>query len=192
MKATRRASRVTRHMGIGSRALTAGGLAFAAAFVVGCGTSQIKGALSESANSAISGDLSAVSDAVSDGSCTRARSALTMLDTTLSKLPSDTNAQLVKNLTQGASTVRTLAVKECQGTSTLTTSASSSATSSSSSSATTASTPTTPTTISTPTTTTTETQTQSETTPGTGSVTAFQSTTSGTSSNGGAGLSGGQ
>jgi hypothetical protein len=179
-------------MGIGSRALTAGGLGFAAAFVVGCGTSQIKGALSESANSAISGDLSAVSDAVSDGSCARARSALTMLDMTLLRLPSTTNAQLVKNLRQGASTVRGLAVKECHAASTPT--INSSTTSSSSTPATSSSTPTTPTTISTPTTvvTTTQSQTQSESTPGTGSVTALPTTTSQTSSNGGAGLSGSQ
>jgi cell wall integrity and stress response component len=185
-------------MGIGSRAITVGGLAFAAALVVGCGTSQIKGALSQGANSTISGDLSAVSDAVSDGSCARAHSALAMLDATLSRLPSDTNAQLMKNLTQGASTVRTLAVKECRGASTPTTNASSSTSNSSSTSAVSSSTPTTPTTISSPTTAVTTTQTvthsQSPTTPGTGSVTQLGSGSGSNTSatNGGGGLAGGQ
>jgi hypothetical protein len=177
-------------MGIGSRALTAGGLASAAAFVVGCGTqSPITGALSQNANRTIVSDLSAVSDAVSNGSCAKAKSALSMLDATLSDLPSSTNRQLVSNLTQGSTTLRTLALRECSGTTTTTrttTSPSTSTTTSSTSS-------TTPTTTSSPTTTTpttTNTQSGSGTIPGTGSVTQLGSG-SGTSTNGGGGLAGG-
>jgi hypothetical protein len=175
-------------MGFGSRALTAGGLASAAAFVVGCGTqSPITGALSQSANRAIVGDLSAVSDAVSNGSCVKARSALSMLDATLSNLPSNTNAKLVTNLTQGSTTLKTLALRECHGSQ-----PTPNTTSSSTTPTTTSSTSTTPTTTATTTTMTTATDTQSTsgTLPGSGSVTQLGSG-SGTSTNGGGGLEGG-
>ena len=174
-------------MGLGSRALTAGGLASAAAFIVGCGTqSPIKGALSQSANRTIVADLSAVSNAVSDGSCAKARSALSMLDATLSNLPSSTNAQLVRNLTQGSTTLKTLALQECSA-GQPTTSTSSSTTSSTS----TSTSSTTPTTITTTTTTTTtDTQSSSGTLPGTGSATQLGGG-SDTSTNGGGGLAGG-
>jgi hypothetical protein len=174
-------------MGLGSRALTAGGLASAAAFLVGCGTqSPIKGALSQSANRAIVGDLSAVSDAVSDESCVKAKSALSMLDATLSNLPSNTNPKLVSNLTQGSTTLKTLALKECHGSQPTPRTTSSSTTPTNSSTSTTVATTTTTTSA----TTTTDSQSTSGTLPGTGSVTQLGSG-SGTSTNGGGALEGG-
>ena len=60
-------------MGFGSRAFLAGGLGFAAAFVVACGGSN--GLLSADQSSTLSNRLDAVSAAVSSGNCAAARNA---------------------------------------------------------------------------------------------------------------------
>ena len=157
----------------------------------GCGSqSTIKGALSQSSNTRLSNELSAVSDAVNGTSCGRARTALASLDSSISGLPSATNAKLVGNLRQGAAMLRALALKECHGARPTTTSSSSSATTTSSSSS-----PTTTSSTSTTGTTTTHTQTQTQTQtrsntntlPGTGSVTSLGSGST-TQTNGGGGL----
>ena len=146
-------------MGLRSRAFLAGGLGFAAAFVVACGSSG-HGLLSAGESSTISSQLSAINQAVSSGSCARARSAADTLRTTLAGLPPNVNPTLARNLRQGASTVRSLAAHDCASSTSKTTSSTTTTVTETTTStpttttATTTSTPTTPTTTSAPTTTT--------------------------------------
>ena len=121
-------------MGFGSRALMAGGLGFAAAFVVACGDSS--SLLSADESSTIASQLSAITQAVNAGSCTQAASAANTLNNTLSDLPPSVNQTLVRNLGQGASTVKALAARDCANASHTTSSTSSTSSSTSSTSST--------------------------------------------------------
>ncbi len=155
------------------RALLAGSLGLASAFLVACGGGS--GLLSGRQASSLNAQLDQVSAAVSSGDCGTATDAANQFVTLVSTLPPSVNRTLVNNLKQGASTVAVLAARDCHQTSTATTSS----TTSSSTTTTTSSTPTT--TTSTPTTTT--------STPTT-STSATSTTTSGTSSNGSGGSGG--
>ena len=164
----------------------AGGLGLAAAFVVACGSSgggTDTGFLSAAESSTISGELGAISSAVSAGDCGRARQASDKLNDTLADLPASVDQKLAHNLGQGASTVKSLALSDCRASRTTST------TSTTTSSETTppATTETTP-----PTTTTTPPATTTQTTPPpTGTSTTSPPTGTsphGTSTSGGAGL----
>jgi hypothetical protein len=164
-------------MRFGSRAFLAGGLGFAAAFVVACGGGN--GLLSGDQSSSLSSQLQSISVALGSHQCGAAASAATSLNNAVANLPSTVNTTLLQNLGQGASTVGQLASSDCQSTSS--TSSSSTSTTSSSSSSTS-----TPTTSSTSSSTSSSTGTQTNPT----SATATNPPTTGTSStpNGGAGI----
>jgi hypothetical protein len=126
-------------MGFGSRAILAGSLGFAAAFVVACGGAN--GLLTAQQSSTLSGQLGSISDALSSHQCGAATNAIATLNNDISDLPQSVDTTLVKNLAQGAQTIDDLA-QQCvattssQSTSTTTTSSKSSSSSSSSSSTT--------------------------------------------------------
>jgi hypothetical protein len=177
-------------MGFGLRALMAGGAGLAAAFLVACGGNgggTDKGFLSGAESSTISGELSAISSAVNAGQCARAREATDNLNDTLANLPAEVNQKLAHNLGEGASTVKTLALRDCQASGTSTTSSTSSTTQSTSTSAT-SSVPATSSTPSTP-----ATNPVTQTNPATQSTPHSSTTPSsgGGSTNGGAGLNAG-
>jgi hypothetical protein len=98
-------------MGLRSRAFLAGGLGFAAAFVVACGGSN--DLLSSDQNSTLSTQLDAVSAAVSSGNCRAATSAADAFNSTVGSLPSSVNPKLVQNLGDGAVKVKQLASQDC-------------------------------------------------------------------------------
>jgi hypothetical protein len=158
------------------RAILAGGLGFAASFVVACGGGA--GLLSGDQSIALSGQADQINSAVDSGNCGAAINASAALNGAVQTLPVTINPTLRRNLTQGASTIAELARKDCrqQATSTAATTTTSS------------STPTTSTSTSTSTSTTTPTTTTSTSTTST-ATTPTQSGT--TSTTGGAGLGGG-
>jgi hypothetical protein len=162
-------------MGLRSRAFLAGGLGFAAAFVVACGGSN--GLLTADESSTLSSRLDAVSAAVDSGNCSAATNAANAFNTAVGNLPSSVKTTLVQNLGDGAQTVRQLAAKDC---------ASASKSSSTSSSSTTSTQPT-----STTTTTVTNTPTtNSSTATQTGTATNGRPPGTSTTTNGGASLGG--
>jgi hypothetical protein len=147
-------------MGYAPRAILAGGLGFAASFVVACGGGS--GLLSGDQSNALSSQADAVSSAVQSGNCGAAVNASAVLSGDVQTLPITINSTLRSNLSQAAGTIAQLAQQDCrQHTSppptTPSTSSSTSSTSSSSTSTSTSTTTTTPTTTATSTTTTTAT-----------------------------------
>jgi hypothetical protein len=106
-------------MGLRPRAFLAGGLGFAAAFIVACGGSN--GLLTADESSTLSQQLDAVSSAVKAGHCGAARSAATALNNAVADLPPSVSTKLVQNLGQGAATVGQLAQQDCSGTTSSTT-----------------------------------------------------------------------
>jgi hypothetical protein len=163
-------------MGLRSRAFLAGGLGFAAAFVVACGGSN--DLLSGDQSSTLASQLDAVSAAVSSGNCAAANNAADRFTSAVGSLTSPVSSKLVQSLGDGAVKLKQLAARDC----------SSSSSSSSKSSSTTT------TTQSTTTTTTTVTSTPSPTSSSTAqSSTATNPAPPGTTSapSGGAGLGGG-
>lgn len=158
------------------RAILAGGLGFAAAFVVACGGGR--GLLSGDQSIALSGQADQISSAVQSGNCAAANNASAALLSDVQTLPVTVNPTLRSNLTQGATTIAQLAARNCHqhtaSTAPKSTTSSTSTTSSSTSTSTSTSTTTT-----TPTTTSTSTTATTPTNPGT------------TSTTGGAGLGGG-
>lgn len=164
-------------MGLRSRAFLAGGLGFAAAFVVACGSSN--GLLTADQSSTLSNRLDAVSAAVNSGNCSAATSAANAFNTVVGDLPPSVSTKLVQNLGDGAQTVKQLAAKDC-------TSASTSTSTSTSTSSTTTTQPT-----STTTTTVTNTPTtNSSTAPQTSTATNPALPGTSTTTNGGASLGG--
>jgi hypothetical protein len=160
------------------RAILAGGLGFAASFVVACGGGS--GLLSADQSNALSSQVDQINSAVQAGNCGAAVNASSVLGGDVQTLPVTINPTLRRNLSQGASTIAQLAARECHQ---HTASTASIPTSTSSTSTTTTST-TTSTSTSTPTTTTsTSTTSTSATTP---TETGTTSTTTG-----GVGLGGG-
>jgi hypothetical protein len=161
-------------MGFGSRALLAGGLGFAASFVVACGGGN--GLLSGDDANNLNSQLDRLSAAVSSGQCGAAAQDVQKFNDAVARLPSTVSATLLRNLGQGAQTIQQLSATDCRNARTTTTTTTSS---------------TTTTTSSTPTTTATPTTSSSSTTTSSSSETV--PTTSGTStdSNGGTGVGGG-
>jgi hypothetical protein len=164
-------------MGLCSRAFLAGGLGFAAAFVVACGGSN--GLLSADQNTTLSSRLDAISQAVNSGNCSAATNAADAFNTAVGDLAPSVSTTLVQNLGDGAQTVKQLAARDCASASSSTTSTTTSTTSTQPPSTTTT------TVTNTPTTTNSSTATQT--------ATATNPAPSGTSTttNGGASLGGG-
>lgn len=158
------------------RAILAGVLGFAVAFVVACGGGS--GLLSSDQSGALSSEADQISSAVQSGNCGAANNASQVLGSDVQTLPATVNPTLRQNLTQGASTIAQLAAKDCHqhtastaSTPTSTTSSSTTTTSTSTSTSTSTTTPTTTTstsTTSTSATTPTDTGTTSTTTGGVG------------------------
>ena len=94
------------------RALLAGGLGFAASFLVACGGSS--GLLSGDQAIALNGQLDQISSAVQSGNCGAAVNASAALNNAVQTLPATVNPTLRRNLSQGASTIAELARKDCR------------------------------------------------------------------------------
>jgi len=94
-----------------SRAVLAGALGFAAAFVVACGGGS--GLLSGNQASSLNNQLDSVSSALASKNCGDVSSATSQLADDVVNLPSSINSTLRNNLTQGVSTIAQLAQKQC-------------------------------------------------------------------------------
>ncbi len=99
-------------MGFGHRALLAAGAGFAMAAIAGCGSSGGQ-LLSQSQANRLSNQLNQVQQALSNGNCAAARSGLTAFQNDLNGL-SGVDSKLVSNLQQGATTIQSLANRDCQ------------------------------------------------------------------------------
>jgi hypothetical protein len=165
------------------RAILAGGLGFAASFVVACGGGS--GLLSSDQSAALSSQANAVSSAVQSGNCGAAVNASSVLNNDVQTLPVTINSTLRSNLTQAAGTIAQLAQTDCRLQAPTT---ASTPTTTSSTTTTSTSTPTT-TSTSTTTPTTTTTSTTTTTTPSTATTPTGTGTTSTTT--GGVGIGGG-
>ena len=96
-----------------SRALLAGGLGLAAAFLAACGAGS--GLLSSSQASALIAEVNQATSDVSNGDCTNANTILVDVQTKVAGLPASVNPTLVSDLDHGADTLRALANKKCSG-----------------------------------------------------------------------------
>jgi hypothetical protein len=143
------------------RAILAGGLGFAASFVVACGGGS--GLLSGDQSNALSSQADAVSSAVQSGNCGAAVNASSILSGDVQTLPITVNSTLRSNLSQAAGTIAQLARQDCQQQTASTPSTPSTDTSTSSTSSSTSTPTSTSTSTTTPTTTTTSTTTTSNT-----------------------------
>ena len=94
-----------------SRAILAGALGFAAAFVVACGGGS--GLLSSNDASSLNNQLDSVSSALVSKNCGDVSSATSRLADDVVNLPSSINSTLRNNLTQGVSTIAQLARRQC-------------------------------------------------------------------------------
>jgi len=94
-----------------SRAILAGALGFAAAFVVACGGSS--GLLSGSDASSLNNQLDSVSSALASKNCGDVSNATSQLADDVVNLPGSINSTLRNNLTQGVSTIAQLARRQC-------------------------------------------------------------------------------
>ena len=94
-----------------SRAVLAGALGFAAAFVVACGGGS--GLLSSNDASSLNNQLDSVSSALASKNCGDVSSATSQLADDVVNLPSSINSTLRNNLTQGVSTIAQLARRQC-------------------------------------------------------------------------------
>jgi hypothetical protein len=165
-------------MGFGSRAFLAGGLGFAAAFVVACGSSN--GLLSADENSSLTSQLNSISSALASHQCGEVDSAAAALTNAVANLPPSVTTTLVQNLGQGAGTISQLATRDCT---------SSTASTSTSTSTSTSSTPTSTTSSTTSSTSTSTSSSITTPTSQTGtSATNPSGTGTSTTSNGGAGI----
>jgi hypothetical protein len=99
-----------------SRAVLAGALGFAAAFVVACGGGS--GLLSSNDASTLNNQLNSVSSALASQNCGDASNATSKLADDVINLPSSINSTLRNNLTQGVSTIAQLARRQCANVST--------------------------------------------------------------------------
>ena len=99
-------------MGFAHRAFVAAGVGFAAAAIVGCGSSG-GSLLSASESNTLSEQLNHVTQALDDSNCTLAREYLAEFNSTVNGL-GGVNATLISNLNQGASTIQSLANRDCQ------------------------------------------------------------------------------
>jgi hypothetical protein len=171
------------------RAILAGGLGFAVAFLAACGGSS--GLLSADQSNALSGQADQINSAVQAGSCAAAINASAALSGDVQTLPVTVNPTLRRNLSQGASTIAELAREDChQTSSTASTPTSTSSTTSSTSTSTSSTTGTTTTPTSTSETSTTSSTATTPTDTGTTSTTGgagLGSTTSTTTTSGNGG-----
>ena len=94
-----------------SRAVLAGALGFAAAFVVACGGGS--GLLSGNQASSLNNRLDSVSSALASKNCGDVSNATSRLADEVVNLPSSINSTLRNNLTQGVSTIAQLARQQC-------------------------------------------------------------------------------
>src|SRR5436305_473711 len=108
---TGQASKVRPRMRHASRAILAGALGFAAAFVVACGGGS--GLLSADQASTLTNQLNSVSSALVSKNCGNVSSAAGRLADDVINLPSSINSMLRNNLTQGVSTIAQLARRQC-------------------------------------------------------------------------------
>ena len=97
-------------MGFANRAIVAGGLGFAISALVGCGGSG--GLLSLNQASRLNDQLAAAGQYLSSGECRDAAQAIRSFQDSVGSL-SSVNQTLVSNLSQGATTIQTLANQEC-------------------------------------------------------------------------------
>jgi hypothetical protein len=174
-------------MRLAPRAILAGVLGFAAAFVVACGGGS--GLLSGGQASDLNSQLDQVSAALASGNCSGVSNATAQFSNAIVNLPNSVNVTLRNNLSQGASKVAQLARRQCRPGTTDTGTTTTRATTTE----TTPSTTTETTTTTTPTTTTTTPTTTTTTTPTTPTTPATTTTPSGTTStgtSGGAGIGG--
>ena len=93
------------------RAILAGGLGFAASFVVACGGGS--GLLSADQSNALSSQAEQINSAVQSGNCGAALNASAVLNGDVQTLPVTINPTLRRNLSQGASTIAELAGRNC-------------------------------------------------------------------------------
>jgi hypothetical protein len=171
-----------------SRALLAGGLGLAAAFLAACGASS--GLLSASQASNLTALLNRASADVSSGQCYAADKAIGQLRTQIAALPGSVNTTLVSDLSKGAKTVEELANDQC-GSAVGTGSDTKSTTTATTAPSHTTSTSTTTTTTTTPTETTPSPPTPAPTTPSTPATTPSTPGTTSTGASGGGAPTGG-
>jgi hypothetical protein len=101
-------------MGFANRAFVAAGVGFAAAAIVGCGSSG-GSLLSASQSNNLSEQLNRVTQALDESNCAQARQYLADFQTTVDNL-GGVNSTLISNLDQGVSTIQSLADRDCQTT----------------------------------------------------------------------------
>ena len=98
-------------MRFASRAILAGALGFAAAFLVACGGGS--GLLSSNEASTLNSQLDSVSSALASKNCGNVSSATSRLADDVVSLPASVDSTLRNNLTQGVSTIAKLAQRQC-------------------------------------------------------------------------------
>jgi len=99
-------------MGFAHRAFVAAGVGFAAAAIVGCGSSG-GSLLSASQSNNLNEQLNRITQALNDSNCTLAREYLAEFQSKVDGL-GGVNPTLISNLDQGASTIQSLANTDCQ------------------------------------------------------------------------------
>jgi hypothetical protein len=99
-------------MGFAHRAFVAAGVGFAAAAIVGCGSSG-GSLLSASQSNNLNEQLNRVTQALDDSNCTLAREYLSEFNSEVESL-GGVNPTLISDLDQGASTIQSLANRDCQ------------------------------------------------------------------------------
>ncbi|HUY59207.1 MAG TPA: hypothetical protein VMV16_05820 [Solirubrobacteraceae bacterium] len=97
-------------MGFTHRAFVAAAVGLAASALAGCGSNGRL--LSQSQSNQLSAQLNSVSQALQDGDCHAAESALSGFESRLAAL-NGVNSTLVENLNQGASTIQQLTSTRC-------------------------------------------------------------------------------
>jgi hypothetical protein len=100
-------------MGFTHRAFVAAAVGLAASALAGCGSNGGR-LLSQSQSNQLSAQLNSVSQALQDGDCHAAESALSGFESRLAAL-NGVNSTLVENLNQGASTIQQLTSTRCAG-----------------------------------------------------------------------------
>jgi hypothetical protein len=99
-------------MGFAHRAFVAAGVGFAVSAIVGCGSSGGSW-LSASQSNSLTEQLNRVTQALDDQRCSDARQYLADFQSQVDSL-GGVNSTLISNLDQGASTIQSLANRDCQ------------------------------------------------------------------------------
>lgn len=166
------------------RALLAGGLGLAAAFLAACGASSGV-LLSTNQNNSLNADLATASQACASKDAGGAENAIGSLETEVANLPGSVDSTLIQDLNNGAQAVHQLITQQCNGTVSTATDTSSTPTTTPTVTHTTSTTTSTSTSTTTPTTTTP--QTTTVTTPTTPTTPATSTPTPGTTPGGSGG-----